>query len=140
MIEKIDHIGIAVRSLSEAVERYERSLGLACLRREEVVSERVRIAFFEVGESLLELIEPMSADSSISKFLEKHGEGIHHIALRTDHLEGQLSQAAGAGCRLIQEAPVEGAGGQEVAFVHPKSLHGVLLEFCAAKAAKRAGP
>jgi len=131
MITKIDHLGIAVRSLDEAVPFYEKSLGLKCEHREEVASQKVRTAFFTVGEVHLELLEPTSPDSPIAKFLEKNGEGIHHVAFGTTDIEAQLGQAAAGGCRLINEEPFEGAGGKLVAFLHPKSTHGVLTELCA---------
>jgi methylmalonyl-CoA/ethylmalonyl-CoA epimerase len=132
MIRKIDHLGIAVRSLSEAVKFYESALGLKCERQEEVASQKVRIAFLRVGEIYLELLEPTAPDSPIAKFLETRGEGLHHVAFHTDDIQGQLQQAAGAGCRLINEAPFEGGGGKLVAFLHPKTTHGVLTEFCSA--------
>lgn len=133
MIQAIDHLGIAVRSLDEAVPLYENALGLRCLGREEVASQKVRTAFFDVGGVHLELLEPTSPDSTIAKFLTDRGEGIHHIAFRTDDIGGQLKQAAGAGMRLIHETPFEGAAGKLVAFLHPKSTRGVLTELCAVK-------
>lgn len=133
MIQAIDHLGIAVRSLDEAVPLYEKALGLTCLGREEVASQKVRTAFFDVGGVHLELLEPTSPDSTIAKFLAEKGEGIHHIAFRTDDIAAQLKQAAGAGVRLIHEAPFEGAAGKLVAFLHPKSTRGVLTELCAVK-------
>jgi methylmalonyl-CoA/ethylmalonyl-CoA epimerase len=131
MITQIDHIGIAVKSLDEGVAYYEQVLGLRCAGREEVASQRVRTAFFEVGEVHLELLEPTDAESPIAKFLEKNGEGIHHVAFRTDDIGGQLAHAAAAGCRLIHEVPFAGANNKLVAFLHPKSTHGVLTELCA---------
>jgi methylmalonyl-CoA/ethylmalonyl-CoA epimerase len=133
MITKIDHLGIAVRSLDESVGYYEKALGIKCEHREEVVSQKVRTAFFSVGEVHLELLEPTSPESPIAKFLEKNGEGIHHVAFATSDIKGQLSQAAGAGIKLINEVPFEGAAGKMVAFLHPKFTHGVLTEFCAPK-------
>ena len=133
MIKQIDHLGIAVRSLDETVPVYEKALGLRCEHREEVASQKVRTAFFDVGGVHLELLEPTSPDSPIAKFLADRGEGIHHIAFRTDDITGQLAQAAGAGVRLIHEKPFEGAAGKLVAFLHPKSTHGVLTELCATK-------
>lgn len=133
MIQKIDHLGIAVRSLDESVKYYEEALGLKCEHREEVPSQKVRTAFFHVGEVHIELLEPTSEESPIAKFLEKNGEGIHHVAFGTDDIEGQLKGAAAAGVRLIHEQPFEGAAGKLVAFLHPKSTHGVLTEFCAPK-------
>lgn len=133
MITAIDHLGIAVKSLDEAVPLYETALGLKCLGREEVASQKVRTAFFDAGGVHLELLEPTAPESPIAKFLAERGEGIHHLAFRTDNLEGQLRQAAGAGVRLIHEKPFEGAAGKLVAFLHPKSTHGVLTELCAVK-------
>jgi len=133
MIKQIDHLGIAVRSLDETVPVYEKALGLRCEHREEVPAQKVRTAFFDVGGVHLELLEPTSPESPIAKFLADRGEGIHHIAFRTDQITDQLAQAAGAGVRLIHEKPFEGAAGKLVAFLHPKSTHGVLIEFCASK-------
>ena len=131
MLKKIDHLGIAVRSLDEAVPYYEKALGLVCEHREEVPSQKVRTAFFRLGEVHLELLEPTDPESPIAKFLEKNpGGGIHHIAFATDHIEGQLKQAADAGVKLIHPTPFDGAGGKQVAFLHPKSTFGVLTEFC----------
>lgn len=135
MIKQIDHLGIAVRSLDETVPVYEKALGLRCEHREEVPSQKVRTAFFDVGGVHLELLEPTAPESPIAKFLADRGEGIHHIAFRTDDITGQLAQAAGAGVRLINERPFDGAAGKLVAFLHPKSTHGVLTELCASKPA-----
>lgn len=133
MIQQIDHIGIAVRSLEEGIRYYEQTLGLKCEAEEEVPSQKVRTAFFHVGEVHLELLEPTDPESPIAKFLDKNGEGIHHIAFRTDSIQAQLQQAADAGCRLIHEQPVDGANNKQVAFLHPKSTHGVLTELCASR-------
>jgi len=133
MIQKIDHLGIAVHHLESAVTFYEEVLGLPCHGREVVESQKVKTAFFEVGEVHIELLEPTSTESPIAQFLEKNGEGIHHIAFRTDDIEGQLKQAADRGVRLIHQIPFDGAANKLVAFLHPKSTHGVLTEFCAAK-------
>jgi methylmalonyl-CoA/ethylmalonyl-CoA epimerase len=134
MIQKIDHLGIAVRSLDEAVPYYEKALGLKCEHREEVPSQKVRTAFFAVGEVHLELLEPTDPESPIAKFLEKNpAGGIHHLAFGTDNVEGQLKGAADAGVKLIHEKPFEGAGNKLVAFLHPKSTFGVLTEFCMPK-------
>lgn len=133
MIQKIDHIGIAVKNLDESIEYYEKALGLHCHGQEEVESQKVKTAFFEAGEVHIELLEPTAEDSPIAKFLEKNGEGIHHIAFGTDDIEGQLNGASDAGVRLIHEVPFEGAANKLVAFLHPKSTHGVLTEFCMEK-------
>jgi methylmalonyl-CoA/ethylmalonyl-CoA epimerase len=131
MLKKIDHLGIAVRALDEAVPYYEKALGLKCEHREEVPSQKVRTAFFTVGEVHLELLEPTAPESPIAKFLEKNPNGgIHHVAFGTDNITGQLSQAASAGVKLINEKPFDGASGKLVAFLHPKSTFGVLTEFC----------
>ena len=134
MITKIDHLGIAVPSLDQAIPYYEKALGLKCEHREEVASQKVRTAFFSVGGVHLELLEPTSPDSPIAKFLEKTpAGGIHHVAFASDAIEAQLHQASAAGVRLIHEKPIAGAGEKLVAFLHPKSTFGVLTEFCAPK-------
>ena len=135
MIQKIDHLGIAVRSLDESVKYYEDALGLKCEHIEEVPSQKVRTAFFKVGDIHVELLEPTAPESPIAQFLEKnpHG-GIHHVAFGTDDIGGQLARAKSAGVRLIHETPIEGAANKLVAFLHPKSTYGVLTEFCAEKA------
>lgn len=135
MIQRIDHLGIAVRSIEEARKYYEGALGLHCERMEEVESQKVRTAFYHVGEVHLELLEPTSPESPVAKFLESKGEGIHHIAFAVEDVGTGLRQASEAGCRLIHEVPFEGAAGKLVAFLHPKSTHGVLTEFCAPKPA-----
>lgn len=135
MITRIDHLGIAVKSIDEALPYYEKALGLRCEHREEVASQKVRTAFFSAGEVHLELLEPTSPESPIAKFLEKNPSGgIHHIAFATSDITGQLKQAAGTGVKLLHEVPFEGAAGKLVAFLHPKSTFGVLTEFCAPKA------
>ena len=134
MINKIDHLGIAVKSLDEAIAYYEMALGLKCEHREEVPSQKVRTAFFNCGEVHLELLEPTDPESPIAKYLEKNpAGGIHHIAFATDNVDSQLKQASGAGVRLIHEKPFEGAANKLVAFLHPKSTFGVLTEFCMPK-------
>lgn len=132
MIEQIDHLGIAVHRLDDAVEYYEKALGLHCNGREEVASQKVNTAFFAVGEVHLELLEPTSEDSPIAKFLKKHGPGIHHIAFRVDDIDGQLNTVKQAGVRLIHEVPIAGAGDKLVAFLDPKATQGVLTELCQA--------
>lgn len=130
MINKIDHIGIAVKSLREAIPFYEKTLGLECEGIEEIASQKVKVAFFRVGEVRIELLEPTAAESPVRKYLDKRGGGIHHIAYRSDDLEGDLAQAGASGCRLVDETPKEGAGGKRIAFLHPKSTGGVLTELC----------
>src|ERR1700761_1831207 len=113
MIKKIDHLGIAVRSLDQAVPYYEKALGLKCQHREDVPAQKVRTAFFTVGEVHLELLEPTDSESPIAKYLEKNpAGGIHHIAFKTDDIDGQLKQAASSGVKLIHEKPFEGAAGK----------------------------
>ena len=133
MITRIDHLGIAVRSIDAVLPYYEKALGLKCAHREEVPSQQVRTAFFDVGEVHLELLEPTSPESPVAKFIEKNGEGVHHVAFATTDIAAQLGQVAGAGVRLIHEKPFEGAAGKLVAFLHPKSTYGVLTELCAPK-------
>ena len=130
MINKIDHLGIAVKSIDETAKYYETTLGLKCLGREEVPSQKVKTAFFQIGETCIELLEPTTPDSPVAKFLETKGEGVHHVAFGTDDILGQLTQAKNSGARLINETPVPGAHGKQVAFLHPKSTFGVLTEFC----------
>lgn len=130
MIKKLDHIGIAVNSLEEAIPFYEKTLGLTCEAIEEVESQKVKTAFFDVGGVHIELLEPTSEDSPIAKFLAKKGQGIHHLAYASDNVQEQLGEAKAAGTALINETPIEGAGGKQVAFLHPKSTMGVLTEIC----------
>ena len=130
MLEKIDHLGIAVNSIEEARQFYENVLGLRCEKIEEIASQKVRTAFFRIGEIHIELLEPTADDSPIAKFLASRGEGIHHVSYKSDDIKGELGKAAKAGCRLIHAEPITGAGGKQVAFLHPRSSHGVLTEFC----------
>ncbi len=130
MLKKIDHIGIAVHSITQARVFYEQALGLECERIEEVASQQVRTAFFSLGETKIELLEPMSEDGPIAKFLQRQGEGIHHIAYYSDNSAAQLEKATKAGCQLINQTPIPGAGGKQIAFLHPKSTNGVLTEIC----------
>lgn len=130
MLKKIDHIGFAVHSIDKARKFYENVLGLTCERIEEVPSQKVRTAFFTLGDTHIELLEPTDPSSPVASFLKKKGEGIHHIGYLSDNIEGQLEQAAKNGCTLINNTPVEGAGGKRIAFLHPKSTHGVLTEIC----------
>ena len=133
MIKHIDHLGIAVRSLDAAVKYYEEALGLKCERIEEVASQKVRTAFLDVGGTHIELLEPTAPDSTIAAFIEKRGEGIHHVAFATGDIGEQLGKARDAGVKLINETPFDGAAGKLVAFLHPKSTFGVLTEFCMPK-------
>ena len=128
-IMDLDHIGIAVRQLDAALPAWERTLGTRGSSPEVVESQRVRVSFLEVGETHFELLEPTSQDSPIARFIEKRGEGIHHLALRVPDLAAKLSELKQSGTRLIDEAPRKGARGRLVAFAHPTSFGGVLTEF-----------
>lgn len=125
---KIDHIGIAVRNLSEAIKTFE-AIGFELEEIEEVKEQKVKVAMLPVGESRIELLEAISDDSAIAKFLASRGEGIHHIAINVENIESALKKAKDSGVKLIDEVPRIGAGGKKVAFLHPKSTHGVLIEF-----------
>ncbi|MGG5251956.1 methylmalonyl-CoA epimerase [Neobacillus sp. SM06] len=133
MVKKIDHIGIAVRSLEKALPFYTDILKLPLLGMEEVESERVKVAFLQAGNAKIELLEPTSAGSPIAQFIEKRGEGIHHIALGIDSIEARMKEIKEQGIRMIQDEPKIGAGGALVAFMHPKSTGGVLYELCERK-------
>ena len=132
-LSHIEHIGIAVKSIDEALPFFEGVLGLKCYAVEEVKDQKVKTAFLKIGQTKLELLEPTSDDSPISGFLEKRGEGIHHIAFATPDAGVALSDAESKGVRLIDKAPRKGAEQLNIGFVHPKSTHGLLLEFCDAK-------
>ena len=125
---KIDHIGIATNGIDEAAKWWREALGVDFGETEEVAEQKVRVAKLSLGESSIELLEPTSADSPISKFLDKRGPGIHHIAVRVDDIRAELAKMKEKGARLIDEQPRTGAGGCLVAFVHPSSTGGVLLE------------
>lgn len=130
-ISHIEHLGIAVKSLDEAIPYYENILGMKCYSIEEVADQKVKTAFFKVGQTKLELLEPTSDESPIGKFIEKRGEGIHHLAFAVeDGVANALAEMEGKGVRLIDKAPRKGAEGLNIAFIHPKSTHGVLTEFC----------
>lgn len=129
-ISHIEHLGIAVKSLDEAIPYYEKVLGLKCYSIEEVPDQKVKTAFFKVGQTKLELLEPTSDESAIAKFIEKRGEGIHHLAFATDGVANALAEVEAKGIRLIDKAPRKGAEGLNIAFLHPKSTIGVLTELC----------
>lgn len=128
--KKINHIGIAVRDLQSALPLYTEVLGLSLEGVETVESEGVKVAFLRIGETRIELLEPLGTDSPIASFLEKRGEGIHHIALEVDGIEERLSLLSEKGVRLIHENPKQGAHGTRIAFLHPKATWGVLYELC----------
>lgn len=126
---KIDHIGVAVKSIEEAKRFYEK-LGLMIKCEEEVIEQQVKVAMIEIGESRIELLETLSPEGPIGKFIEKKGEGIHHLALEVNNLEEKLLNLEENGVQLIDRVPRKGADGKKIAFIHPKSTFGVLLELC----------
>ncbi len=128
MYKRIHHIGIAVKNLDEALGRYKKQLGFEFEGREIVESEKVDVAIFKIGESRIELVESTQSGTVISKFIEKRGEGVHHIAMEVDDIERRLEELKNAGAPVIDEHPRIGAGGHKVAFIHPKGTAGVLLE------------
>lgn len=127
---KIDHIGVAVRDLDESAKFWENIIGLNITATETVESQKVTTAFIPTGDSELELLVATADDSAIAKFIENKGEGIQHLALRVDNIENALADLKAAGVRLIDEVPRPGAGGAKIAFLHPKSTGGILLELC----------
>ncbi|KAF0824724.1 lactoylglutathione lyase [Cytobacillus firmus] len=136
MIKKVDHIGIAVRSIDEALPFYTETLKLEFLGLEEVDSQGVKVAFIKAGETKLELLEPISEESPIAKFIEKRGEGLHHVALGVDSIQERINEMIEQGIWMLQDEPKIGAGGAHVAFMHPKSAGGILYEFCEKKGLK----
>ena len=126
----IEHIGIAVKSLNEAIPFYEKMLGTECYAIEEVKDQKVRTAFLKIGQTKIELLESTDPEGPIGKYIEKRGEGIHHIAYAVENLESHLEDADKEGIRLIDQQPRKGAEGLDIAFLHPKSTFGVLTEFC----------
>ena len=126
----IEHIGIAVTSLEASIPYYEKVLGLECYAIEEVADQKVRTAFFRVGETKIELLESTDPEGPIGKFIEKRGPGVHHLAFAMENVEKALEQAADLGVRLIDRVPRAGAEGLQIGFLHPKSTQGVLTEFC----------
>ena len=129
-LSHIEHIGIAVKSLDEAIPFWEKQLGMKCYSIEEVKEQKVRTAFFKIGQSKIELLESTEPDGPIGKFIEKKGEGIQHLAIAVEGLQENLTELEGKGVQLIDKSPRKGAEVQDIAFLHPKSTHGVLLELC----------
>lgn len=129
-MNKIEHIGIAVQSLAEAIPRYEQLLGTPCYKTELVESEQVNTAFFRVGESKIELLESVHPDGVIAKFIQKRGEGLHHTAYEVDDIEQAMQRLKKEGFTLLNEKPKKGADNKWVCFLHPKETHGVLIELC----------
>ncbi len=129
-MKKIEHIGIAVKNLEEANETYKKVMGGECYKTETVESEGVSTSFFKVGESKIELLAATREDSPIAKFIEKKGEGIHHIAFYVDDIAAEIERLKAEGFILLNDKPKRGADNKLVAFMHPKSAHGVLVELC----------
>ncbi|MCD2423027.1 methylmalonyl-CoA epimerase [Niabella pedocola] len=130
----IEHIGLAVRNLEESIRYWEDVFGLQCYRVEEVADQKVRTAFFKIGDTKIELLESMDAEGPVARFIEKKGEGVHHIAFAVDNINKALRDAEEKGIDLIDAAPRPGAEGLQIAFLHPKSTHGVLTELCSKSA------
>ena len=133
ILEYIEHIGIAVKNLEEAIAYYENVLGLKCYAVEEIEDQKVKTAFFKVGQTKIELLQSTDPAGPIGKFIEKRGDGVHHIAFNVKNLPEKLKEVAGKGVQLIDETPKKGAEGLDIAFLHPKSTFGVLTEFCESK-------
>lgn len=129
-MQKIEHLGIAVKNMKAAVDLYEQLLNTPCYKTEDVESEGVRTAFFQVGDNKIELLEATRPDSPIAKFLEKKGEGIHHVAFAVEDIEAEMRRLQALGFELLHEKPKPGADNKLVCFLHPKSTNGVLVELC----------
>lgn len=130
LVKKIDHIGIAVSNLEEALKFYEGVLGMNLQGTEIVEEQKVKVAFLPIGDTEIELLESTDKDGPIARFIEKKGEGIQHIAYRVDDIEKEIEEMKQKGIRMIDEVPRYGAGGAKIAFLHPKSTNGVLIELC----------
>jgi len=130
LLEKIDHVGVAVKDLEKALSFYRDFLGLEFKGFEEIEEQKVRVAFFPVGESKIELLETTDPEGPVGKFIEKKGEGVHHISFRVSDIEGKLRLLKEQGVALIDEKPRYGAGGAKIAFIHPRQTGGVLVELC----------
>ena len=126
----IEHIGIAVKNMDEAIKFYEETLGLKCYAVEEVADQKVKTAFFHIGQTKIELLESTDPEGPIGKFIEKRGEGIHHIAFASQNLQSSLKELKEKGIKLIDEKPRRGAEGLNIAFLYPKDSFGVLIELC----------
>jgi methylmalonyl-CoA/ethylmalonyl-CoA epimerase len=130
MINKIEHLGIAVKDIDSSISLYEKLLGTLCYKKEEVASEGVITAFFKIGENKIELLGATNPDSPIAKFIEKKGEGIHHIAFDVDDIYAEMERFKKEGFQLINEKPKDGADNKLICFLHPKGTNGVLIELC----------
>ena len=135
-LSHIEHIGIAVKDLQESIKFYENILGLKCYNIEEVKDQKVKTAFFMVGQTKLELLEATDPESSIAKYIDKKGEGIHHLAFAVKNIENALAEVESKGVQLIDKAPRKGAEGLDIAFMHPKSTASILMELCENKNTK----
>ncbi|MFR9650891.1 MAG: methylmalonyl-CoA epimerase [Rikenellaceae bacterium] len=129
-VSHIEHLGVAVNSLEEAIPYWENVIGLKCYAIEEVAEQKVKTAFFMLGQTKIELLEATSPDSAVAKFIDSKGPGVHHVALACENLEEQLADAEAQGIRLIDKTPRKGAEGLTIAFLHPKSTQGILTELC----------
>jgi methylmalonyl-CoA/ethylmalonyl-CoA epimerase len=130
MLTKINHIGIAVVSIADALPFYEKNLGMSLKGIEEVAEQKVRVAMLQVGHSKIELLEPTSAESPVAKFLEKNGPGVHHLAYEVEEIEAAIAKLVADGVHMIDAVPRNGAHGTKIAFIHPKASGGVLTELC----------
>ena len=130
MMNYVDHIGIAVSNIEESIAYYTNVLGLKLLKIEEVETQQVKVAFIDAGNVKIELLEPMSEKSAVHGFIEKRGQGIHHVAFGVTNIDERMKQLREQGVRLLSEGPLPGAGGAQVAFLHPKDSFGVLYELC----------
>ena len=129
-LSHIEHIGIAVSNLENAIKFYENAFGLECYKIEEVAEQKVRTAFFMIGQTKIELLESTDPEGPVGKYIEKRGEGVHHIAFAVEDINGSLSEAEKSGIKLLDSKPRKGADGLDIAFLHPKSTSGVLIELC----------
>ena len=130
MMDKIEHLGIAVKDLSTAIDTYEKLLNTTCYKTERVESQKVETAFFKTGPNKVELLAATNTESTIAKFIERKGEGIHHVAFAVKDIHAEMHRLKSEGFRLLQEEPIRGADNKLVCFVHPKESNGVLLELC----------
>ena len=133
MLKKIEHLGIAVKSIEESLKTFELLLGTECYKVEEVVSEGVKTAFLQIGESKIELLEALNSESPIAKYLDKRGPGIHHIAFDVENIEQEIKRLSENGFTLIHQSPKDGADNKLIAFLHPKSTESILVELCQEK-------
>jgi len=129
-MNKVEHIGIAVKDIESAIKTYETLLNTSCYKTESVESEGVKTAFFKTGENKIELLEATNENSAIAKFIEKKGEGIHHIAFDVDDIVSEIERLRNAGFTILNEQPKQGADNKLICFVHPKNTNGVLIELC----------